>query len=220
MSIYTKYQKWYDNIIQSAINEDRSRSKFTYYENHHIIPSSLGGSNHFSNKVLLTAKEHFICHHLLTKFTEGADKVKMMYAYNCFVFGLGFASNRRIDGVKVTSRQYNYQKEQLSLHLKKKGVPWSPNDWMIGKTKEEIRDIHKKKGRPGKSNGFYGKKHSKKSMEQMVETRRKNGSYDSSPSAKEITIDGVLYKSRSEASRQLNIGYGKLRGMIKRGEIG
>ena len=51
-----------------------------YVERHHVIPRSLGGSNKKSNLVALTYREHFICHWLLTKFTEGVARRKMQHA--------------------------------------------------------------------------------------------------------------------------------------------
>jgi hypothetical protein len=51
-----------------------------YVEKHHITPKSLGGSNKHTNIVNLTAREHFICHILLTKFLEGQAKYKMLSA--------------------------------------------------------------------------------------------------------------------------------------------
>lgn len=85
MSIYTyynsKYEKWYYNIIQNAKNQNRSKGGNIYYESHHIIPKSLGGDDNEENKVLLTAREHFICHWLLYKFCEGNDKHKMAHAW-------------------------------------------------------------------------------------------------------------------------------------------
>ena len=49
----------------------KADNNFIYYENHHIIPRCICKnklwSNFSYNKVLLTAKEHFICHLLLTK---------------------------------------------------------------------------------------------------------------------------------------------------------
>lgn len=75
MSIFiqNKYYSWYYSIINSAKNQSRKRLKrnnplYIYYEKHHIIPKSLSGSNDKDNLVLLTAREHFICHILLTKF--------------------------------------------------------------------------------------------------------------------------------------------------------
>lgn len=60
------YQKLYDAIIQKAIFKNRKKSGKIYYENHHIVPLCLNGNNDKENKVLLTAREHYICHKLLT----------------------------------------------------------------------------------------------------------------------------------------------------------
>ena len=74
--MYNKYKSWYDKIISNAQN----RNTEGYTEIHHIIPRSLGGTNNQLNLVELTAREHFICHILLTKFTKGQDKRKMVRA--------------------------------------------------------------------------------------------------------------------------------------------
>lgn len=76
-----KYYKTYQNIIENAKSSCRSKSDGVYYELHHILPRSLGGNDSIDNLVLLTYKEHFICHHLLCKFTSGLDKSKMIYAF-------------------------------------------------------------------------------------------------------------------------------------------
>jgi hypothetical protein len=60
------YQRIYDLIIQKANQGDRKKYRGIYYEKHHILPICLGGNEDSINKVLLTAKEHFICHKLLT----------------------------------------------------------------------------------------------------------------------------------------------------------
>ena len=53
-----------------------------YYEVHHILPKSLGGSNDKTNLVMLTAREHFICHWLLVKiYPKGSNaRDKMLIA--------------------------------------------------------------------------------------------------------------------------------------------
>ena len=51
-----------------------------YVEYHHIIPSSLGGTNDESNKVALTAREHYIAHLLLVRMVEGQAVHKMSKA--------------------------------------------------------------------------------------------------------------------------------------------
>lgn len=79
MFLDNKYTKWYNSIVEFA----RSRAIPTeaYVEKHHIIPRSLGGTNSRKNIVTLTAKEHFICHLLLTKMVESNYQRKMIYAF-------------------------------------------------------------------------------------------------------------------------------------------
>lgn len=74
----SKYNKWYFQIVNRA--QSRVLLLGTYVEKHHIIPKSLGGSNLPANLVKLTAREHFICHWLLTKMYVGEAKSKMIYA--------------------------------------------------------------------------------------------------------------------------------------------
>lgn len=74
--LVNKYSKLYFTII----NNSKNRLIQDYSERHHIVPQSLGGSNHYENLVDLTAREHFICHWLLIKMTEGEDRSKMLYA--------------------------------------------------------------------------------------------------------------------------------------------
>lgn len=80
MYLNNKYTHWYYSIINRATS--RTLSKDIYIEKHHIIPRSLGGNNSKNNLVNLTAREHFICHRLLTKMTENKNKRKMMFAIN------------------------------------------------------------------------------------------------------------------------------------------
>ena len=58
------YLKVYNNII---FYRKKNRLCDEYTECHHIIPRSLGGNNNDENLVNLSAKEHFVCHLLLTK---------------------------------------------------------------------------------------------------------------------------------------------------------
>ena len=78
MFINNKYKSWYDSIIQKANN----RTISTYKEKHHILPRCLGGKDNQENLVELTAREHFIVHMLLCKFTKGQARIKMLYAFN------------------------------------------------------------------------------------------------------------------------------------------
>ena len=64
----TKYIKWYFNIIGKALSENRIYDS-KIHERHHILPRSLFSKykNDKENLVILTFREHFICHALLWK---------------------------------------------------------------------------------------------------------------------------------------------------------
>ncbi len=71
-----KYSTIYFNIVNHPRVASRRKSD-SYYERHHIIPRCLGGDNSVANLVLLTAREHFLCHYLLTKMSR---EPKLVYA--------------------------------------------------------------------------------------------------------------------------------------------
>jgi hypothetical protein len=76
MSIFkrNKYTKTYYQIIARA-KERPKPSEYT--EKHHIIPKCAGGMD----TVILTFKEHWVCHHLLLKMVTGKLLGKMYYAF-------------------------------------------------------------------------------------------------------------------------------------------
>jgi hypothetical protein len=79
------YKKVYGLIIKKAKNENRKKTTEVYYEKHHIIPDFMfierkrkgpkghlpGNPNDPNNLVLLTPREHFLCHVLLHKICKG-----------------------------------------------------------------------------------------------------------------------------------------------------
>jgi len=84
------HKKIYHTIVEKAKQQNRKKTKEILYENHHIIPKSLGGDNSKKNLVLLTPKEHYICHRLLVEIYRGTpNEHKMYYAMWCIVNGLG-----------------------------------------------------------------------------------------------------------------------------------
>lgn len=92
--IQNKYHKIYFQIIEKAKSKQRTYNDEVYYEKHHIYPKSIFGKN--KDTVILTAKEHFVCHWLLTKFTEGEDKRKMLFALrgmSTTIYGRGIRSS-------------------------------------------------------------------------------------------------------------------------------
>lgn len=83
------YQRIYDEIINNAKRRGSDRRKLNYYtERHHIIPKCLGGSNNKENIVLLTGREHYLCHKILFKLNISNHKlgcawVMMQRVSNC-----------------------------------------------------------------------------------------------------------------------------------------
>jgi hypothetical protein len=78
-----KYSRIYDAIIDSAhrrnfASRKQAKKELGYVEKHHIVPKCIGGSDDSSNLIFLTAKEHFVCHHLLTKMFESVDISRQM----------------------------------------------------------------------------------------------------------------------------------------------
>ena len=80
------YEKYYKIINEANKICPRTMKKTEvmqirgYIEDHHIIPKCLGGQDIISNKVWLTAEEHYICHKLLTEITSDNANGKMWSA--------------------------------------------------------------------------------------------------------------------------------------------
>lgn len=130
----TKYTKWYQSIIDNAVKRTVIEG---YVEKHHIIPKSLGGDDSPDNLVLLTAKEHFIAHHLLTKMCVGdKDQNKMWSAF--FFMPVNPSSKNK--------RDYYCRTYEISKNKMAEG---------------------KKKFFSGKNNPFYGRKATEEHKEKM-----------------------------------------------------
>ena len=104
------YRHIYCKIISYAKSQNRTKGDGNYYERHHILPKSLFPlwSKRKSNIVLLTAREHFFCHQLLTKIYP-CDK--MFYALHSFI-------SRPNADYKITSREYERIKKDFSKRMK------------------------------------------------------------------------------------------------------
>ena len=89
----SKYTACYFKIVNRA----KFRKLNGYTEKHHIIPKCLGGNNESANIVRLTAREHFICHKLLTRMVTGQARYKMLEALAIF-------ANNRNRKLKLNSR--------------------------------------------------------------------------------------------------------------------
>ena len=112
------YCKLYMKIVLKAISEklERKHNKQNgaYYEQHHIIPRSLSGSNNKDNLVLLTGKEHFICHWLLIKiYPKGSTEYKKML----YAFWRMQSCNEQHTGRYINARVYEYYRKEFSRYI-------------------------------------------------------------------------------------------------------
>lgn len=124
MFMDNKYKRWYFDIMQNAQNR---KTPTVYTETHHIIPKSLGGTDDYDNLVCLTAKEHYVVHHLLTKMTSTLiERGKMWNA-----FFLMHAKGKGQDRY-YTARSYSYAKEQMAEY--KRCSMLGENNHYYGKT--------------------------------------------------------------------------------------
>lgn len=192
MYLDNKYTITYNNIVNRA----KSRVLVGYGENHHIIPKSLGGSDNKTNLVKLTAREHFICHLLLTKMVTGKAKRSMTFA----VWSLTNLDHSKVRGrYKVTSHRYEILKKlcaQASSELHK------------GKIVSEETKKKQAEYRKGKPSTFKGKTHSEVSRKLLAEHRSKPC----------ISPSGERFNSTKEAGSAYNMSSVAIRGHIQRGK--
>ena len=99
----------YSNIIKNSLGTHE------YTENHHIIPRCLGGSDSKENIVKLSAKEHFICHLLLTKMypTSSPAYYKMVKA--CLMMSNNNRYQKRYTGKVHEKLRIQFSKAQSIL---------------------------------------------------------------------------------------------------------
>ena len=98
-----KYFRWYYNMLNKALLEKRNKCNGNYYEGHHIKPLCKGGKF----IVLLTAREHFIAHLLLTKIYK--NDMQLSSAFNKM-----FNVSENQDRYLPASYWYEYKRKNFS----------------------------------------------------------------------------------------------------------
>lgn len=104
------YRGIYDKLIESRKHRGLDKSKYDgYFEIHHIVPVSVGGTNEDSNLVMLTGREHFLAHMLLWKIHP--QNASLVYAASMMC-------NRF--GERVNSKTYSTLKEDFCKAISEK----------------------------------------------------------------------------------------------------
>ncbi|MCK5538501.1 MAG: hypothetical protein KAI79_16865 [Bacteroidales bacterium] len=158
----TKYSKWYLNIIFKANSQNRTKLKKTnesyhYYEEHHILPQAEGLFEEYQdlklhtwNGVLLTAREHFICHRLIQKhysslkYTFG-DR-KMSRAID-FMSKMGKYNSKGYENFKLDLTCDKETRVKISKSLKGKNVGKNNPNYGNQYTEEILEKMRKPKSK-------------------------------------------------------------------------
>lgn len=100
------YKKIYENLTKSR-QELRGSKRNVGYELHHIQPASLGGSDDEANLVLLTYREHYVAHWLLTKIYPHEPKIH--YGFFCMLrdpYGNRNITSKMIETIKKNHSEF------------------------------------------------------------------------------------------------------------------
>lgn len=107
-----KYAAIYADLVLSAKQKGRAKRNGEYFESHHIIPRCFGGTNKSDNLVLLTAREHFIAHHLLVKIHQDHAGMRRAFWMMCHSRGNHGHITREY---RITSSVYDKARADFSI---------------------------------------------------------------------------------------------------------
>jgi hypothetical protein len=139
------YLQRYIKFISSRINKISN-----YYEYHHIIPRSLGGTDDKDNLIKLSAREHYIAHWLLWKSYRNYSMTSafmMMYVsnkkqiryYNSKLYESLKSEYSKIQSENMSGENNPFygknhtEESKLKMSLSKSGIN---NSWNTGLSKE------------------------------------------------------------------------------------
>jgi hypothetical protein len=143
------YQRIYDEIIERAKLRGLNKKLLDgYFECHHIIPRCLCGTNDKSNLVLLTGREHYLCHWLLVKIYKSNQS--LLHAFKMLIYCKTKSQLR--SKVVITSKQYEILKSSIKMT-------------------DEVKDKISKSliGKPGT---FLGRRHTEETKALIKEKRK------------------------------------------------
>ena len=160
------YQRIYNDIIERGKQDElaglRKRKNGNYYERHHIIPRCMNGNNDKENLVLLTAREHFLCHWLLCKIYPNIGKLICAFWAMC---------NQNTKPIQCriipSSRIYEEGRKIFSDYIKN-----VPPHLQSNETKNKI-SASLKKHYETRAGTFFGRQHTTVSKDKMSKSANK-----------------------------------------------
>lgn len=181
---YSKYVKWYENLITHA-KQNKEIIESSYYETHHILPKCLNGTDSVDNLVSLTARQHFVAHWILTRIYKNSEAyTKLLFAFNAmtrdrtgnrYYSGKGYEIARKLLGNQLSKeRKGNWTiGEDNAMHGKSVYERWVELYGEDIADKKMVDYSNKmKESTTGEKNGFYGKKHSEETRKKLSKARQ------------------------------------------------
>lgn len=186
------YDLIYQRIIKNAISGGRNRKDGNYYENHHIIPRCVGGSNKKENLVLLTAKEHFVCHKLLCEIYPDSEKLKFALWAMCNQISGDVKREYRISALSYELIKKEFSLANSKLHKGKK---------MSDSAKSKISDFMRSeknpmRGKKKEMNPLYKRKRPDLVVDKISKTKFENPERNASFKGTYVTPAGNFLTSR------------------------
>lgn len=139
------YKNIYNQIINNAKLKNRIKNGSEYYEEHHIIPRCIGGGNETENLVLLTFREHFVCHLLLIKIHH--KNYKLVFALNALCQNERMTSRMyekvRILYIKMLKNNSEWKNKIASTMCKKIWMKKESDNKCIRVFENEVEDFKK-----------------------------------------------------------------------------
>ena len=154
------YSKIYNQIIDKSKKENRKRKQGIYYEKHHVIPKCMNGLEE-NNLVLLTAREHFICHWLLHLIYKNDYKIFLAFNMMCNVVSHNqsryMPSSRIVEYAKIeSSKRMSGDNNIKYWQGKKRNLP-KPTQETKNKIANSLRGVkHTKERIQRNSDGHKG----------------------------------------------------------------
>lgn len=221
-------ERIYQSIIDRAKSENRVKGQGAYYESHHVIPRSMGGSNHSDNLVLLTGREHFICHLILARMYPDQSIAHAAFKMACvnngkygIITSRIYESLRSIHAKRVSEDEEAARKKSLAgkgrkqseSHIAARTASRKENgkEWHTRETLEKISE-----SRTGQEGYWKGKNLPKESIEKRKQTMKETGGWEwtderreahrqrltGKPSKKRPLTDEEKQKLREEKSKK------------------
>jgi hypothetical protein len=110
------YQKHHDLLIAKRGKKEKPNDE-GYYERHHILPRSLGGSDEDDNLIYLTGREHFMVHWLLYKIHGAGPMADAFYAMTMDRYGNRYAPNARLIEIAMKAKRDAHSNRWLNGEL-------------------------------------------------------------------------------------------------------